>query len=59
MMTNGIASMPLPRNEPVLPYAPGSPERRMLRAQLKKMAGDVVDIRPSIAGRRVATGRTG
>jgi 1-pyrroline-5-carboxylate dehydrogenase len=58
MMTNGIASMPLPRNEPVLPYAPGSPERRVLRAQLKKMAGDVVEIRPSIGGRRVATGRT-
>jgi 1-pyrroline-5-carboxylate dehydrogenase len=57
-MTSGIASVPEPRNEPVLAYAPGSAERRALRAQLKKMAGEVVEIRPYIAGRRVATGRT-
>jgi len=57
-MTNGILSVPAARNEPVLAHAPGSPERRALRAQLKKMAGEVVEIRPCIAGRRVATGRT-
>jgi 1-pyrroline-5-carboxylate dehydrogenase len=57
-MTNGIVSVPAPRNEPVLAYPPGSPERRAVRAQLKKMVGEVVEIRPYVGGRRVATGRT-
>jgi 1-pyrroline-5-carboxylate dehydrogenase len=57
-MTHGAVSVPDARNEPVLSYAPGSAERRALRAQLKKMSGEVVEIRPCIGGRRVATGRT-
>jgi len=57
-MANGIFSVPVPRNEPVLAYAPGSPERGALRAQLQKMAGEVIEIAPRIGGARVATGRT-
>jgi 1-pyrroline-5-carboxylate dehydrogenase len=57
-MTSGIVAVPAPRNEPVLSHAPGTPERRALRAQLKKMAGEVGEIRPCIGGRRVPTGRT-
>jgi 1-pyrroline-5-carboxylate dehydrogenase len=57
-MVHGMVSVPAARNEPVLAYAPGSAERRALRAQLKKMAGEVVEIRPCIGGRRVPTGRT-
>jgi 1-pyrroline-5-carboxylate dehydrogenase len=57
-MPNAIPSVPSPANESVLGYAPGSPERRALSAQLEKMAGDVIEITPVIGGRRVATGRT-
>src|SRR5881392_1776603 len=57
-MPNAIVSVPPPRNEPILAYAPGSPERKALRAQLAKMSSDVVEITPRIGGRGVATGRT-
>ncbi len=57
-MRNAIVSVPTPRNEPVLAYAPGSPERKTLRAQLAKMSSEIVEITPVIGGRRVATGRT-
>jgi 1-pyrroline-5-carboxylate dehydrogenase len=57
-MSNGIFTVPAPRNEPVLAFTPGSPERKTLRAQLDRMAGEVIEIAPRIGGRRVATGRT-
>ena len=57
-MSHGIFSVPVPRNEPVLAYTPGSPERKALRAQLDRMAGEVIEITPRIGGRRVTTGRT-
>jgi 1-pyrroline-5-carboxylate dehydrogenase len=57
-MRNAIVSVPTPRNEPVLAYAPGGPERKTLRAQLAKMSSEIVEITPVIGGRRVATGRT-
>ncbi len=57
-MSDGIFSVPSPRNEPVLAYAPGSPERHALRAQLAKMSSDVIEITPVIGGDRVRTGRT-
>src|SRR5207247_2259909 len=56
-MPNAIVSVPPPRNEPILAYAPGSPERKALRAQLAKMSSDVVEITPRIGGRGVATAR--
>ncbi len=57
-MRNGIFNVPEPRNEPVLAYLPGSPERKALRAELDRMAGQVIEITPRIGGRRVTTGRT-
>src|SRR3990167_11046571 len=57
-MASAIFTAPRPRNEPVLGYAPGSPERRALRAELERLAGEVVEITPRIGGARVATGRT-
>jgi len=57
-MSNGIFSAPRPRNEPVLSFAPGSDERGALRAALERMAGEVIEITPRIAGARVTTGRT-
>jgi 1-pyrroline-5-carboxylate dehydrogenase len=57
-MQNAQGRVPTPRNEPVLSYAPATPERSALRAQLRKMAGEVIEITPRIGGRRVATGAT-
>jgi len=57
-MSNGIFSVPDPRNEPILAYAPGSPERRALRAQVEKMSKEVIEIAPLIGGRRVPTDHT-
>ena len=57
-MSNGIFNVPAPRNEPVLAYTPGSPERKALRAELDRMGGQVIEIAPRIGGRRITTGRT-
>jgi 1-pyrroline-5-carboxylate dehydrogenase len=57
-MSNGIFTVPVPRNEPILAYTPGSPERKTLRAQLDRMAGEVIEITPRTGGRRITTGRT-
>src|SRR5262249_61145309 len=57
-MSNGIFGVPVPRNESVLAFTPGSPERKALRAELDRMAGEVIEITPRIGGRRGATGRT-
>jgi 1-pyrroline-5-carboxylate dehydrogenase len=57
-MSNGIFNVPSPRNEPVLGYTPGSPERKALRTELDRLGGQVIEIAPRIAGRRITTGRT-
>ncbi len=56
MSANGIFTAPAPRNEPVLSYAPGTPERRAIRSALDRMAGERIEITPRIGGRRVTTG---
>ncbi len=57
-MHNAIATPPLPINEPVKSYAPGSPERASLRAEIERMRSSEVEILPVVNGRRVETGRT-
>jgi 1-pyrroline-5-carboxylate dehydrogenase len=57
-MSNGIFNVPPPRNEPVLGYTPGSPERKALRTELDRLGGQVIEIAPRIDGRRITTGRT-
>jgi 1-pyrroline-5-carboxylate dehydrogenase len=42
-------------NEPVLNYSPGSPEREALKAALKKMRSEVIDIPMYIGGKEVRT----
>jgi 1-pyrroline-5-carboxylate dehydrogenase len=48
---------PYPINEPVLSYAPGSPERRSLKAMLEKMSKEVVEIPVIIGGEEIRTGK--
>ena len=55
---NGIPSIPLPVNEPVFSYAPGSPEREELKAELDRQSSIVVDIPLVIGGEEVRTGDT-
>ncbi|HQR16837.1 MAG TPA: aldehyde dehydrogenase family protein, partial [Gemmatimonadales bacterium] len=49
---------PAPRNEPVLNYAPGSPERAALKAALARTSGETIDIPVVIGGQEFRTGRT-
>ena len=58
-MTNSSASVPEPRNEPVLDYAPDAPERRTLKAQLDRFADGSFEIPLIIGGRDVTTGDCG
>ncbi|CAN5320856.1 L-glutamate gamma-semialdehyde dehydrogenase [soil metagenome] len=55
---NGVRQVPLPFNEPVRSYAPGSPEREALKERLRTMAGERVEIPLVIGGERVRTGET-
>ena len=52
----GVPRVPAPVNEPVRSYAPGSPERRSLKARLAAMAAERVDIPIIIGGREIRTG---
>ena len=56
-MTNAIVSVPSPKNEPVLAYAPGAEERRSLRAEVARMSEETAEIAPRIGGERVETGK--
>jgi 1-pyrroline-5-carboxylate dehydrogenase len=56
-MANGLFKVPSPRNEPPLSYAPGTPERAMLKAKLDELASRELEIPLVIGGREVRTGR--
>jgi 1-pyrroline-5-carboxylate dehydrogenase len=58
-MANGRPRIPAPRNEPVLGYAPGSPERAALEARLRELSAGELEIPLVIGGREVRTGRLG
>jgi 1-pyrroline-5-carboxylate dehydrogenase len=54
----GNRRVPAPVNEPVKSYAPGSPERAELKARLKSMASERIEIPLRIGGKEVRTGAT-
>jgi 1-pyrroline-5-carboxylate dehydrogenase len=54
----GVRRIPTPINEPNKSYTPGSPERAELKARLKAMASEKIDIPLIIGGREIRTGRT-
>ncbi len=56
-MSVGTFSFPLPQNEPVLSYAPGSKERKVLEATLKKLKSEVADIPMYIGGKEIRTNK--
>ncbi len=56
-MSNGIFEVPFPVNEPVLDYAPGSPECATLQAELERQSAKTIDIPARIGGRKIRTGK--
>lgn len=57
-MKFGDFAYPMPTNEPVLSYAPSSPERARLKATLKELKSTLIDVPMYIGGEDVRTGRT-
>ena len=57
-MSNAIFPVPAAINEPVLNYAPGSPERSKIKAALQQMRSEVRDIPMIIDGKEVRTNKT-
>ena len=59
LINNGVINIPEPINEPILAYAPGSPEKKAVKAALAEMAGKELDIPLIIGGKEVRTGDLG
>jgi 1-pyrroline-5-carboxylate dehydrogenase len=56
-MSLGYFNYPMPVNEPVLNYAPGSKEREILKNTLAELKGQQADIPMYIGGEEVRTGK--
>jgi 1-pyrroline-5-carboxylate dehydrogenase len=56
-MNLGYFSFPMPANEPVLSYAPGSPERKKLKEVLAELKKQEADIPMYIGGKEVRTNK--
>ena len=56
-MSNAIFSLPESHNEPILPYAPGSRERALLKAELERQYNLELEIPLIIGGQEIRTGR--
>ncbi len=56
-MSLGYFSYPIPVNEPVLSYAPGSPERAALKKTLEELKKEQIEIPMYIGGEEVKTGK--
>ena len=57
-MSNAIFSLPESQNEPINPYAPGTRERALLKAELERQYNLELDIPLIIGGQEVRTGKT-
>lgn len=58
-MGNAIYKIDKPSNEPVLPYAPGSLEKKKLKDKLKEIKSDEIEIPLIIGGEEIMTGDIG
>ena len=59
LLNNAIFKVPMPFNEPVYDYAPGSPERVQLKTALDDIANKKIEIPLIIGGQEVRTGNLG
>jgi 1-pyrroline-5-carboxylate dehydrogenase len=53
---DAVTNVPVPGNEPVKGYAPGSPERVTLEQKIKDLAGERAELTMTIGGRQVLGG---
>jgi 1-pyrroline-5-carboxylate dehydrogenase len=58
-MANAKFDMPLPTNEPVKGYAPGSPEKAELKTKLEALRNQHIEIPLIIGGEEIKTNNTG
>lgn len=58
-MFNSVSNFPMPGNEPIYSYAPGSKERELLKSALAKYESQVIEIPLIIGGKEVKTGDLG
>ncbi|MHC0434070.1 L-glutamate gamma-semialdehyde dehydrogenase [Streptomyces sp. O3] len=49
---DAVTQVPMPVNEPVHTYAPGSPERARLEAKLKELSGNPINLTMTIGGEK-------
>ena len=54
-MSNAFFKVPATKNEPVLSYAPGSPEKKAVKAALAALKAETIDIPMYIGGEEVTT----
>lgn len=59
LLNNAILKVPTPVNEPVYSYAPGTPERDLLKAAIDEITNKKVEIPLIIGGKEVRTGKLG
>lgn len=59
LLNNAVFKVPVPTNEPIYSFAPGSPERAKLKLALDELAAKKIEIPLIIGGMEVRTGRLG
>ena len=52
-MSNAYFQVPVAKNEPVLSYAPGSPEKATLKAMLKTLKSKAIEVPMTIGGKKI------
>jgi len=57
-MAHGTFKLPVPVNEPIMGFEPGSPERAALQAKYDEMTSKKIDIPLVIGGKEIRTGKT-
>ncbi len=58
-MQNTVSNIPMPGNEPIYSYAPGTPEKALLQQALEEAGAQNVEIPIVIGGQRITTGNMG
>lgn len=56
-MSKGIFNVPIPKNEPVKSYIPGSPERKELKAMLAEFRSKIIELPMFIGGKEVKSSK--
>ena len=58
-MHNAKAIVPKHVNEPILSYAPGTPERAALKARIEELKSQQIEVPLIIGGQEIKTGNMG